>query len=561
MSGAAGRPDAVVPAESAAPATPRVRRLVLGLLALHAVTAFPFPWEPAASWFRVGSDWMILVAAGMISVLGARPRAVVAFALAAAFLAAPLYRFGATAVPHFLGKPFEPWNDVLLLEGLDHLLSHDLPGWARAPALAGGAVVVAGVFVLLFLLVRLVLRAAAPGRRAEGVLALLAVLVLAGWAERSFRPAEEPSRWFRSGALGRAALDFGAMFRSRAWRVREAFEEDAAAVREEMARTPRDLERLRGADVAFLWVESYGRAAFRGLKGEAFAAWLAALATGTEAAGWTSASAFAYPSIRGGSSSLAHVELLCGVPTANRRVFDLAVGSGLEPLTRVLAGAGWRVVNAQPVMPVPWPEGDRFFGFAASRFQADFPYPGPKYAWGLMPDQYALGHLLRTDLADPAAPVCLHFVGVSSHAPFAAVPPYRPEWDGLDEPGAWAPERVRAIDWLNYAGHPEVEDAYLDLVRYELLTMTGFARRLRRPSFLVVLGDHQPPAVGALTAEDHTRDVPVHLLTNRPELLEPFLAQGFARGLVPLADQPSWSFTRFPFRFLRAFSGRPEAGR
>jgi hypothetical protein len=356
------------------------------------------------------------------------------------------------------------------------------------------------------------------------------------------------------GIIGRAAGDLGTLLRTRAWRIDEVFAEDAAAVRAELATTPKDLGRLSGIDVHLLWIESYGRAAYRAPATVEMEELCRELETELDRAGVAAASAFAFPSIRGGASPLAHSEFLCGVAVENHRIFERLIASDLVPLSRILVQAGWQAINAQPVMSGTWPEGDRFFGYTKSFFREAFPYPGPDFHWGSMPDQFALGHLLRTELQGPGPPVFLHYVGVTSHSPFSMIPRYRPEWDRLDDPESWMPEKTWPIDWLNYSGHPDVERAYLDAIRYDLRTMAGFACRLRRPSFLIVLGDHQPPAVGALTRADPTRDVPLHLLTNRPSLLEPFLAQGFTSGLVPSGDEPSFSFRRFLFRFLRAFS-------
>jgi hypothetical protein len=48
---------------------------------------------------------------------------------------------------------------------------------------------------------------------------------------------------------------------------------------------------------------------------------------------------------------------------------------------------------------------------------------------------------------------------------------------------------------------------------------------------MVLLGDHQPPA--AISGEGASHDVPVHVVADRPELLESLLARGFVAGLDP----------------------------
>ena len=83
---------------------------------------------------------------------------------------------------------------------------------------------------------------------------------------------------------------------------------------------------------------------------------------------------------------------------------------------------------------------------------------------------------------------------------------------------------------------PDVLPAYFDSIEYVLKTSVGFALQLSRPSVVVVLGDHQPPIAGALSPPDVSHDVPVHVISTRPELLQALLESGFVDGL-DLPDQ------------------------
>ena len=84
--------------------------------------------------------------------------------------------------------------------------------------------------------------------------------------------------------------------------------------------------------------------------------------------------------------------------------------------------------------------------------------------------------------------------------------------------------------------HPDTERAYVESIRYSLDVMTGFARRLTRPSLVLILGDHQPPGFRSLEGFRETTDVPLHVISNRPELLVPF--EGMPDGLVPDPEFP-----------------------
>jgi hypothetical protein len=48
---------------------------------------------------------------------------------------------------------------------------------------------------------------------------------------------------------------------------------------------------------------------------------------------------------------------------------------------------------------------------------------------------------------------------------------------------------------------------------------------------MILVGDHQPPA--AVTGEDASWDVPMHVIASRRELLDRLLRHGFRKGLTP----------------------------
>jgi hypothetical protein len=48
---------------------------------------------------------------------------------------------------------------------------------------------------------------------------------------------------------------------------------------------------------------------------------------------------------------------------------------------------------------------------------------------------------------------------------------------------------------------------------------------------MVLIGDHQPPAM--VSGEGATWDVPVHVVTNRVQVVDRLLQRGFREGLRP----------------------------
>jgi hypothetical protein len=211
-----------------------------------------------------------------------------------------------------------------------------------------------------------------------------------------------------------------------------------------------------------------------------------------------------------------------------------------------------------PAMPRPWPEAEAL-GYESEVFRAAFPYRGHPYHWGDMPDQFALHHVLETIVRPSPRPLFVHYVSVTSHAPFRDVPPYFADWPAAAAPGAFAgpPARSFGIDWLNYASEPEVREAYLAVIEYSLRCVAGFLLQVRRPALAFVLGDHQPPLPPAI-APDRTRHVPIHAISNRPELLPALEGLGFTPGLLPRPEAGAFSTARFLPAFLAAY-GTNEA--
>ena len=77
--------------------------------------------------------------------------------------------------------------------------------------------------------------------------------------------------------------------------------------------------------------------------------------------------------------------------------------------------------------------------------------------------------------------------------------------------------------------------SYVGAVTYSLQTLAGYLhQRANRDLTLVVLGDHQPPAM--VSGEEASWDVPVHIITSKPAVLEALRARGFVDGMVPAAE-------------------------
>lgn len=80
----------------------------------------------------------------------------------------------------------------------------------------------------------------------------------------------------------------------------------------------------------------------------------------------------------------------------------------------------------------------------------------------------------------------------------------------------------------------------------------GFACQLERPSLVILLGDHQPPIAAAMDPPDHTKDVPIHVFANRPELLTPLRELGFVDGFSVPDSMTAFSTVEIAPMLLRA---------
>ena len=87
--------------------------------------------------------------------------------------------------------------------------------------------------------------------------------------------------------------------------------------------------------------------------------------------------------------------------------------------------------------------------------------------------------------------------------------------------------------------------------------MTSYAERfVDKDTLLVVLGDHEPAPL--ITGDSNSRAVPVHVISEDPALIQPFLDLGYISGTFPNAQQSAPTMDVFRNQFIRAFSEGPS---
>jgi hypothetical protein len=219
------------------------------------------------------------------------------------------------------------------------------------------------------------------------------------------------------------------------------------------------------------------------------------------------------------------------VNLSDPRRHDLLLTTGRPTLMHLFRQAGYQAFGLYHAVSWPWPE-HVHYGFDHLVDGPALGYTGPPITFWKVPDQIALARFdaLHPRTAD-SPPRVLFFPTITSHFPFNPVPPYQPDWTRAAGADPFDAEAVRAalaqpLDWLDMGAH------YVGTVNYVYRWLAGHFRRPEpRETVYVLIGDHQPTA--NITGEGVPWDVPVHIVSRDPALLERFRALGFTNGLWP----------------------------
>jgi len=327
--------------------------------------------------------------------------------------------------------------------------------------------------------------------------------------------------------------------------------------------TPGDqlLTALRGKDVLFTFIESYGRSA---LENPEYAPQIGALLDqGTQrlaAAGYTARTGYLTSSTSGGNSWLAHAALMAGVWTNDQQRYNQVVATDRLTLNKAFGKAGWRTVGVMPGITKDWPEG-RFFGYQHLYDKPTLDYHGPNFGWGPIPDQFTMKRLHDGELAAPDhPPVMAEIALVSSHWPWAPLP-RTVGWDELGDGSIFNPQIAEGLTYDEvWADESRVRTEYRRSLEYTLETLVSYVETYGDDdTVMVVLGDHQPAP--NVTGEGASRDVPITILARDPAVLDRIADWGWNEGLAPAPDSPVWRMDEFRDRFLTAYGSPPGPGR
>lgn len=316
---------------------------------------------------------------------------------------------------------------------------------------------------------------------------------------------------------------------------------------------------LRGKDVVFTFIESYGRSA---IEDPVMAPGVGrTLDTSTKAlqkAGFAARSGWLTSATYGGSSWLGHSTTMSGLWIDNQRRYRTVTAGEHLTLTKAFQKTGaWDTVGVMPGVQKGWPE-EEWYGLDKVYDAFDLGYRGPKFSWSTMPDQYALEAFQRQVHGRKRDKPLMSFVILtSSHQPWAPIPKMV-GWDELGDGSVFdAVERAgnKASDIITDTTRSRQE--YGKSIQYSVTSLTQWLERYGTDdTVLVFLGDHQP--IARVSGDRAGRDVPVSIVAKDPKVLEKVGDWNWTEGLKPDRDAPVWRMDSFRDRFLKAFGSTPR---
>jgi phosphoglycerol transferase MdoB-like AlkP superfamily enzyme len=446
-------------------------------------------------------------------------------------------RYAEVTAPALYGREVNLYWDLRIIPDVVSMVTRVSSSWLVALA----ASVVALSLVLVHLLfrwafnsVRLALLQKRP-RRVLAIISAAAIVLFA--AERLGAAASGPAVSIRPSIAGAFPAPVLQTYGHQAALVLAALRGSAS-----IPASPRmesTFANIDGADVLLVFVESYGAVSLTPGMAAKLASSRRQFESDIRGTGRDVASAYIESPTFGGSSWLAHLSLLTGVEVRDSNTSALLMTERRQTLVTAFARHGYRTIALMPGLRHQWPEG-AFYGFDEIYGAERLAYGGPEFGWFAVPDQFSLARLdalenpLEASTEADGSRTRARFVffpSISTHFPFSPTPPYQPDWARMLTPKPYdGPALVRAYsrqpDWMNFA------PGYIDALAYDVAVFGGYLRHWpHRDLVMILIGDHQPPAV--VSGEGASWDVPVHVITSRRSLLDRLEGGGFRPGLLP----------------------------
>nr|WP_262697733.1 sulfatase-like hydrolase/transferase [Streptomyces sp. NEAU-383] len=457
----------------------------------------------------------------------------------------------------FLGRGFNVVLDWILLDDAESYLKDSVGGTAATVAVIGVVVLAVALVVLMALAVlrvsNVMARNTAVATRTTLVLGTVWVMCAALGVQVAGAPF--------------ASRSTTALVQDRAERVRKTIRDErefakVAAV-DTYGDTPGDqlLTGLRGKDMIFTFIESYGRSAIED----------PAIAPGVDKtlknatkrlneAGFASKSGWLTSATYGGSSWLGHSTFLTGLWIDNQNRYRTVTAGDHMSITRAFHRTGaWRTVGIMPGVQKAWPEG-KFYGLDHVYDSRELGYKGPKFSWSTMPDQYALKAFERLEHGKKHdKPLMSQIILTSSHQPWAPIPKTIP-WSQVGDGSVYkAIQKAGKKPADVFTDSTKVKTEYGRSIQYSVNSLVDYVLKYGdKNTVLVFLGDHQPLA--RVSGDNASRDVPVSIVAHDKAVLDRISNWNWDDGLMPGAKAPVWKMSSFRDRFLDAYGPNPGGG-
>ncbi|WTE45225.1 CDP-alcohol phosphatidyltransferase [Streptomyces sp. NBC_01622] len=318
---------------------------------------------------------------------------------------------------------------------------------------------------------------------------------------------------------------------------------------------------LRGKDMIFTFIESYGRSAIEDpIMAPGVDETLAADTKALSKAGFAAKSGWLTSATYGGSSWLGHSTTMSGLWVNNQQRYRTVMASDHLSLTDAFKKTGdYDTVGVMPGIQKGWPE-QSFYGLDKVYNAFQLGYRGPKFSWSTMPDQYALEQFQKQVHSKPRADgksLMSMIILTSSHQPWAPIPKLVP-WDRLGNGSVFdAIEKAgnKASDVISDTTKSRQE--YGKSIQYSVNSLTQWLERYGNDNtVLVFLGDHQP--IARVSGNHASRDVPISIVAKDPKVLAKIDSWNWTDGLRPAHDAPVWKMSAFRDKFLTAYGSTPH---
>ncbi|MET8153384.1 sulfatase [Actinoplanes sp. NPDC049668] len=555
--------DTAVAEAEAAPTRGRIRRIAGHVLTVSAIVlvfaALIMPnvisrLERPGTYLRLPIEGFVAV--GLIILLPGRWKRIAAGVLGAGLGLLTVLKMIDMGFNETLNRPFDLVLDWELLDDAQSFLKDTVGDAGAKGALVGVVLLVVAILALTSLAAMRITRVAAAHRRATAGTAITGtavwlVMLLLGVQVFNIPVAARSSALYvynRAGAVVSGLQD------------EKNFAREAA--NDAFADTPGDqlLTGLRGKDVFFTFVESYGRSAIEDPK--LAPGTLEVLAEGTESlkkAGFAAKSGFLASSTYGGNSWLAHSTFLSGVWIDNQQRYRNLMASDRLTMTMAFKKAGFDTVSVMPGATKAFPEGS-FYGYNRVYDSRNTGYVGPKFSWAPQPDQYTMSWFEKNVHGPAHAPMMVEMPLVSSHTPWAPIPQFI-DWNDVGDGSIYKQiqkegKRPKAI-WKDPA---KVQREYSRSIQYTLTTITTWLELYGdENTVMVFLGDHQASKI--VTGEGASHDVPITIVAKDKTVLDKIADWGWTDGLKPAPAAPVWRMNEFRDRFLTAYGPSDDVSR